>query len=118
MNIKIMETIGNVISPIIWIFGIVILIVLIVMSNQFKELKRKVEDHVQGNKGRVYRNQKTLDLKQRETAIAKREDTYPLRKSFDELCAKYLTVAQMIPIFPLLGILGTVAGLIAQVQAQ
>ncbi|MBQ0145728.1 MAG: MotA/TolQ/ExbB proton channel family protein [Lachnospiraceae bacterium] len=117
MSIKVMETIGNVINPVIWIAGIVVLIILIIISNQLKELKKKVEDHIQGNKGRVYRNQKTLDLKQRETAIAKREDTYPLRKNFDELCAKYLTVAQMIPVFPLLGILGTVAGLIAQVQA-
>lgn len=118
MNASIMETLGKVISPAIWVFGVGALIALIVFSNQLKELKRKAEDQIQGNKGRMYRNQKTLDLKQRETAIAKREDTYPLRKSFDEICAKYLTVAQMIPVFPLLGILGTVAGLIAQVQTQ
>lgn len=118
MNASIMETLGKVINPIIWVAGIVVLIVIIIIANRLKELKHKVEDQIQGNKGRVYRNQKTLDLKQRETAIAKREDTYPLRKSFDELCARYLTIAQMIPIFPLLGILGTVAGLIAQVTAQ
>ncbi|MDO4938724.1 MAG: MotA/TolQ/ExbB proton channel family protein [Lachnospiraceae bacterium] len=115
--IKIMGTIGTILSPVICVLAVGVLIFLVTLSNQFKELKKKVEDHIQGNKGRVYRNQKTLDLKQRDTAIAKREDTYPLRKSFDELCAKYLTVAQMIPVFPLLGILGTVAGLIAQVQA-
>lgn len=117
MSIKIMSTIGTILSPVIIILAVIVLIVLIILSNQLKELKKKVEDQIQGNKGRVYRNQKTLDLKQRDTAIAKREDTYPLRKTFDELCAKYLTVAQMIPVFPLLGILGTVAGLIAQVQA-
>lgn len=117
MSIKIMSTIGTILSPVIIILAVIVLIVLIVLSNQLKELKKKVEDQIQGNKGRVYRNQKTLDLKQRDTAIAKREDTYPLRKTFDELCARYLTVAQMIPVFPLLGILGTVAGLIAQVQA-
>ncbi len=117
MSIKIMSTIGTILSPVIIILAVIVLIILIILSNQLKELKKKVEDQIQGNKGKVYRNQKTLDLKQRDTAIAKREDTYPLRKTFDELCAKYLTIAQMIPVFPLLGILGTVAGLIAQVQA-
>ena len=118
MSIKVMETIGNIINPVIWVLGVAVLIALILISNQLKELGKKVDEQIQGNKGKVYRNQKTLDLKQRDTAIAKREDTYPLRKSFDELCARYLTIAQMIPVFPLLGILGTVAGLIAQVQAS
>lgn len=118
MSIKVMETIGNIINPVIWVLGTGILIWLITISVKFKDLGKKVDDQIQGNKGRVYRDQKTLELKQRETAIAKRENSYPLRKRFDELCAEYLIAAQMIPLFPLLGILGTVSGLIAQVSTQ
>lgn len=118
MSIKVMETIGNIINPVIAVFGVGILIWLISISVRLKELGKKVDDQIQGNKGRVYRDQITLELKQRETAIAKRENSYPLRKGFDELCAEYLTAAQMIPLFPLLGILGTVAGLIAQVSTE
>ena len=113
-----MGVIGKIITPAIIVIGIGVLIWLVVLSRRFSELSEKVEEQLQGNRGRVYRNQKTLDLKQRETAIAKREDTYPLRKTFDDLCAKYMTAAQLIPVFPLLGILGTVAGLIEQVRAQ
>lgn len=113
-----MGVIGKIITPAIIVIGIGVLIWLVVLSRRLSELSEKVEEQLQGNRGRVYRNQKTLDLKQRETAIAKREDTYPLRKTFDDLCAKYMTAAQLIPIFPLLGILGTVAGLIEQVRAQ
>lgn len=112
------DIIGKAINPIIAVLGAGVLIYLVYVSRQLTELRDKTAEQLQGNRGRVYRNQKTLDLKQRETAIAKREDTYPLRKTFDEICAKYLAVAQLIPVFPLLGILGTVAGLIAQVNAQ
>lgn len=115
---KVMEIIGKVITPFIICLGVAILVYLVYLSRQLSGLKEKVTDQLQGNRGAVYRNAKTLDLKQRDTAIAKREDTYSLRKNFDGICAKYLTIAQIIPIFPLLGILGTVAGLIAQVQAQ
>ncbi len=112
------DIIGKAINPIIAVLGAGVLIYLVYVSRQLTELRDKTAEQLQGNRGRVYHNQKTLDLKQRETAIAKREDTYPLRKTFDEICAKYLAVAQLIPVFPLLGILGTVAGLIAQVNAQ
>lgn len=115
---NVMEFIGKAINPVIAVFGAAVLVFLVYISGQLTELKAKTAEQLQGNRGRVYRNQKTLDLKQRETAIAKREDTYPLRKAFDEICAKYLAAAQLIPVFPLLGILGTVAGLIAQVKAQ
>lgn len=41
-----------------------------------------------------------------------------LRQKYDQTCVDYGTVSQLIPIFPSLGILGTVLGLMLQVQAQ
>ena len=115
---NIFDFIGKAINPVIAVLGAGVLVCLLVISGKLGELGEKVKQEFQGSGGKVYRNRKTLDLKQRDTALAKRDETYPLRKSFDELCAKYLTVAQIIPVFPLLGILGTVSGLIAQVSAQ
>ena len=113
-----MEIISKLIIPLIAVLGIAVLVALIFISIKLKELSRVIDNMLYGTKGKIYRDQKTLDLKQRDTAISKRENTYPLRKNFDELCAKYLVWAQMIPIFPLLGILGTVTGLIHQVNTQ
>lgn len=41
-----------------------------------------------------------------------------LRQKYDQTCVEYSTVSQLIPIFPSLGILGTVLGLMLQVQAE
>lgn len=41
-----------------------------------------------------------------------------LRQEYDRICVEYSIVSQLIPIFPSLGILGTVAGLMFQVAAE
>ena len=112
------KVIDVIINPVIWVGAILVLAMLIVISRKLKELKNSIIIALYGSKKTAFINPKTLALKQRDTAVSKREDLYPLRKEFNETCSKYLTWAQAIPIFPLLGILGTVAGLIAQVQAQ
>lgn len=61
---------------------------------------------------------KNLSMKQQNTAVNKREDTYEQRKQFHGLCKTYMMITQLIPLFPLLGILGTVAGLYLQVRTQ
>lgn len=45
-------------------------------------------------------------------------DINSLQKDFDHIRVKHNTVSQLIPIFPSLGILGTVAGLMYQTQAE
>lgn len=46
-----------------------------------------------------------------------REDMRKLEKHFNNDCSVYGAISQLIAIFPLLGILGTVAGLIMQVKS-
>lgn len=111
------QVIDVIINPLIAVFGILVLIELIVVGNRLKKHAQEVSQKLFAMKFTGVKQSRALDLKQRAMSISKREDLYSLRKTFDELCAKYTTWAQMIPIFPLLGILGTVAGLILQVQA-
>ncbi|MBQ6462806.1 MAG: MotA/TolQ/ExbB proton channel family protein [Pseudobutyrivibrio sp.] len=46
------------------------------------------------------------------------DDINKLKKEYDEICIEYNTCQQLIPIFPSLGILGTVLGLMVQLSAQ
>ena len=112
------KIIDVIINPVIWVGAIVVLVAMILISKKLKGLKAEISNAIYGSKGTAFINPKTLALKQRDTAVSKREDIYPLRKEFNETCSAYLTWAQAIPIFPLLGILGTVAGLILQVSTQ
>ena len=113
---KVLDVIVN---PIIWVGGVAVLVALIVISSQLKTLKNEIATNMYGSAGlSAAINRKSFALKQRNTALSKREDLYPLRNRFNEICSTYLTWAQAIPIFPLLGILGTVAGLILQVSTQ
>jgi len=111
------QAINVIINPLIGIFAVVVLIELIYIANQLKAHAQQVSEKLFSMKSQGVKQSRALDLKQRAMAVVKREDLYPLRKQFDELTSKYATWAQMIPIFPLLGILGTVAGLILQVEA-
>ncbi len=46
------------------------------------------------------------------------DDINKLKKDYDEICIEYNTCQQLIPIFPSLGILGTVLGLMVQLDAK
>ena len=110
--------IDKAINPIIIVGGIAVLVFLIMIADKLKKLKQGIDEKLYGNKqGVSYVNPETLALEQRKTASVKREALYPLKKEFNDLCSKYLAVAQFIPIFPLLGILGTVAGLMQLVTS-
>ena len=113
-----MDIIGLIINIIIAALGVGILVALIWISGRLTNLTAALEQQFFGTKGRFFKDQKTLALKQQETAIAVRENTYGLRREFDDLCARHTVASQLIPLFPLLGILGTVAGLMQQVNAD
>jgi len=64
-------------------------------------------------------NKETKEIKDVETKEAVTPDTVRIYVTeFNKVVSKFNVLAQIIPIFPLLGIFGTVAGLISQLQAQ
>lgn len=112
------KVIDKIINPVILIFALVVLVMLIIIAKKLSDHARLVSEKLFSMKSTGVKQSRALDLKQRAMAVVKREDLYPLRKTYDEIYSQYNTWAQMIPIFPLLGILGTVAGLILQVSSQ
>lgn len=52
------------------------------------------------------------------SASIQAQDINKLRERYDEICVEFDTITQLVSIFPSLGILGTVIGLMCQVQAQ
>ena len=108
--------IATIIDPLIIVFGIGVLAALIYVTVKLKELKNDLSEKFYSTSSKAILNKKTLALKRREIAPSRLEDVDELRENFNNLISKYITCAQMIPIFPLLGILGTVTGLILEVQ--
>lgn len=112
------EIVDKITTPVI-VAGFVIMAYLIVkLSGKLNTLKQEAAEQLLQVKGGAQINPKTLALRQRNTAIASRETSYKLRDTFNECCSHYATVSHLIPLFPLLGILGTVAGLYRQVSTM
>lgn len=115
---KFVELIAEIINPLIVIAGAGTLAFLIRYAKKFKTLNGEVISLHYGVRGKAVLNKKNLSLKQRDTAVSKREDVYQYKEEFNDLCGKYAAVVQLIPLFPLFGILGTVAGLMLQVSTE
>lgn len=108
-----------IINPVIIVGFVAVLIFLLYISKIARGVLASIDDRIYGTKGRgPVINRRTLAMKQREAAPEKREDVDEIRDAFNVACSKYAVLGQLIPIFPLLGILGTVAGLILQVGAM
>ena len=111
----VMDKIAN---PIIIGGGIACLLWMIKLSGNLRALKAETENKLLHVGGGAQINPKTLAMRQRNTAIASREESYDKKDRFMKLCSQYSTLSHLIPVFPLLGILGTVAGLYQQVSSK
>lgn len=105
-------------NPLIIAGFVIVMYLIIKLRGELSALKATTEAELLHVKGGAQINPKTLALRQRNTAIASRETSYDLKDQFNKLCSSYATVSHLIPIFPLLGILGTVAGLYLQVSTM
>lgn len=118
MTHNIAVVIGIVIDPLIIAGFAVLLFFMIRTARILKGKAEEISDIYHGKGGRNYVNKKNHTLKQIATAEAKWDDVNTFKGDYSDICAKYSTLASLVPVFPLMGILGTVAGLILQVETQ
>lgn len=99
-------------------FGLGILVFIAINSARLYGRKNSIEDALRKTiKKRSY-NAKTRRLEEEET----KEEVSPDRivdceTEFNKACSGYEAVTQLVPLFPLFGILGTVAGLMLELSA-
>ena len=104
------------IDPAIWILGIYVLLRLIERRHVLSRLKDRVDKELGGYQPQnVKVSDRTLraDLHLNVNLIQEQR----LKEEFDKESSIYIFYAQLISVFPLLGILGTVAGLMLNVSA-
>ncbi|MCR5675637.1 MAG: MotA/TolQ/ExbB proton channel family protein [Lachnospiraceae bacterium] len=107
------------INHIIIVLGFGVLAALVICGVVLSNLKHSLEEQALGRGGvRTLVNPETLTATQEHFATVSREDTAFQRKNFNKWCSVYFVCAQLITVLPLLGILGTVAGLILNVRAE
>ncbi len=107
------------INHIIVLMGVGVLAALIICGVVLSNLRHSMEEQLLG-KANVHTmvNPSTLAATQEHYATVSREESANQRTAFNKWCTVYYVCAQLISVLPLLGILGTVAGLILNVRAQ
>ena len=104
----------------ICIFGLIVLSLLIKNSTSLKNKKDDIVDKLNRRNMKYNKNTQTGELEETEdTDAAVTSDTIRAAElKFNQTCSKHNAISQLIPVFPLLGVLGTVFGLIKQASAE
>ena len=99
--------------------GTAVLIFLIYNLFRINSHKDRIKDALGRKNTKSNINKKTFEISDEDVAEAVTPDTIRgYETAFNKSVAIFNSIAQLIPIFPLFGILGTVAGLILQLQAN
>lgn len=102
------------------VLGVVIAILLLVNGLSLSNQKNKIEEALERRNKRYKFNGELKEIEETDDdSAAITPDT--IRKyetEFNKICSWHGVLIQFIPIFPLLGILGTVAGLMLQIQSN
>ena len=99
--------------------GVIVLFFLIKNYIKLYTKKSFIHDAMNRKNKETYLNAATGEVEEREKSEAVTPDTIrDYEKSFNEVVSGYNACTQFIPLFPLLGILGTVSGLVEQLKAQ
>lgn len=99
--------------------GVVVLFFLIKNYIKLYNKKSFIHDAMNRKNKESYLNTATGEVEEREVSEAVTPDTIrDYEKSFNEVVSGYNACTQFIPLFPLLGILGTVSGLVLQLKAN
>ena len=113
------EFIGDYMNVVIIIGGMLVFFFLIKNYIKLYTKKSFIHDAMNRKNKESYLNANTGEVEEREKSEAVTPDTIrDYEKSFNEVVSGYNACTQFIPLFPLLGILGTVSGMVSQLRAQ
>lgn len=110
---KLAIIIGSIINPVILILFFVTLGGLLYTLFDTKNINRKIDSDKKKHGGR---KEYTPGGIRKDGDVYYWEDTLAYIELFNKTQQRYIIFEQLIPVFPLLGILGTVAGLIQQLD--
>lgn len=102
------------------VFGVFIAIMLIVNGIKLSSKKSRIEEALLLKDKKYFKDaiNKELSVQEDENTVATPDKIRALETDFNSVRAIHEILVQIIPIFPLLGILGTVAGLMLEVQSE
>lgn len=116
----ILEMISKYGDKIIILSGIALLISLIINYVKLLSQKDRIKELLERRNRKYKKNKDTHELEEEDDeGSSVTPDTIRRHEnSFNEFCSWHSALAQLIPIFPLMGVFGTVAGLMQQVRAS
>ena len=102
------------------IAGLTVLIFMVRNYNQLAEQKARIKESLERRNKKYRKNKDTheLDEEDDEQDAVTTDTIRAYENTFNALCSSHSALQQLITIFPLLGILGTVAGLMLSASAQ
>lgn len=113
-----MSLAANIMVYFIIIAGIVIGVLLFLNYTHLSAHYGQINAALNWNKNKTMLNRKTKELENMvEAENVTPETIIRLETEFNEICSRHEMLSQLIPLFPLLGILGTVMGLMGQLTA-
>ncbi|MCR5107580.1 MAG: MotA/TolQ/ExbB proton channel family protein [Lachnospiraceae bacterium] len=124
MSAEIINSVRSPISIMIIIFALVVLIALITSNRAFKNMLERANNSYRLTKSKRGSSRSVdIDMDEGEIlqmsrdSIGRLSDMEDLREDFDAQNSKYNSWVQTISIFPLLGLLGTILGLVPGLKA-
>lgn len=98
------------------VLGVVALLFISYNSNKLSKGETKIKGALDLKSKKRQVNKKGALKEEEETKEPDMNHVRDCEKEFNDICTMYQVIIQFVPLFPLLGILGTVAGLMLQVQ--
>ena len=117
---EVLQVVEHNINLVILIFGIVLTAFILWNGSKLSSHKNRIDEAVnrRNNKWRIEPTDGTIVDQDDYDASITPDTIRQYERDFNKDCALHSALSQLIPIFPLLGILGTVAGLMLEVKAS
>ena len=116
---EILQFVADHIDQFILVFGIALTALILWNGSQLSSHKNRIDEAVsrRNRKWAVDPEDGAVFAQEDEDASVTPDTIRQFERDFNKACALHNVFSQLIPVFPLLGILGTVAGLMLEVSA-